>query len=449
MQHTRITLRETNNRADNGLSINFVNFRFQFSEFHLSKRVMVFYQARRFFKTSLLTLVSVSLLIGASHAYAQETILIPEIAREGKMDAIPIRIISNNESVQSLAVRAFNAHGAFKANTEGTPVYILKLDMDANNRVSYILKRNSPVTEIAKGSIKSNRWHLATLRICDIIVEKTTDLKGFLAGKVAFVGRREGFREVYTSDLFFQSVEQLTHDKSYSLSPSWSPDGLKILYTGYFRTGFPDIFLLDVLSGQRNMFATYKGSNTGAVFSPVEDEVAMVLSSDKSTEIYISDNFGRSPKRLTNNRSSELSPSWSPDGKQLAVTSDELGTPQVYILDRASKEMKRLTITGTNYCVEPSWNPVDPNWIAMTVGVSSYFQIAIHNLETKQTRILTDHKGDGVEPTWVADGRHIIYTVREGGTKRLQLIDTVTGHTAALHSTRFGEASEASYVYPF
>ncbi len=410
---------------------------------------MVLKKAHHAFKTSILVLLAFAAAFSSERVSAQGSILIPEISREGKMDAIPIRVISNNEAVQALATRAFNAHGAFDASTEGSPLYILKLDLDENDRVSYILQRNAPVAEIAKGSIRSNRWHLATLRICDIIIEKTTDLKGFLAGKLAFVGRVNGYREIYTSDLFFQNVQQLTHDESYSLSPSWSPDGLKILYTGYFRTGFPDIFLIDVLSGQRNMFATYKGSNTGAEFSPDGEEVAMVLSSNKSTEIYVSDNFGRRPKRITNNRSSELSPSWSPDGKKMAVTSDNLGSPQIFLLDKESGNMDRVNITVSNYCAEPAWNPVDPDWIALTVGINSYFQIAIHNLKTGTTRVLTDHQGDGVEPTWAADGRHIIYTVRERGTKRLQLIDTVTGHTAALHTARFGEASEVSYVYPF
>ena len=70
----------------------------------------------------------------------QGRIIIPPIQREGKMDAIPIRIISNNDAIRALATRAFNAHGGFNANVEGSPVYILKLDMDENNRVSYILQ---------------------------------------------------------------------------------------------------------------------------------------------------------------------------------------------------------------------------------------------------------------------------------------------------------------------
>ncbi len=410
---------------------------------------MVLNQSRQKVLQATIALCSIIIGLGFTHVHAQEAILIPEIKREGIQDQIPIRIVSNNEAIQSLATRAFKAHGAFNPEKDGSPVYILKLDMDDESRVSYILQRNAPVTEIAKGSIRSNRWHLATLRICDIIVEKTTNLKGFLAGKLAFVGRRQGYREIYTSDLFFQSVEQITKDSSYSLSPSWSPDSLKILYTGYFRTGFPDIFAIDTVSGQRTMFATYKGSNTGAVFNHSGDKVAMVLSSDKSTEIYVSDNFGRSPKRLTDNRSSEVSPTWSPDGKKIAITSDQLGSPQIFTLDPVSKQMERVNITDSNYCAEPAWNPIDENWIAFTIGSGRYFQIAIHNLATGTTRVLTDHEGDGVEPTWASDGRHIIYTVREAGTKRLQLLDTVTGHTAALHSVRFGEASEADFVYPF
>ena len=63
--------------------------------------------------------------------------------------------------------------------------------------------------------------------------------------------------------------------------------------------------------------------------------------------------------------------------------------------------------------------------------------------------MVTEHSGDGVEPEWTNDGRHLIYTVRDGTTKRLQLIDTVTGKTTALHSARFGDASEASFVYPY
>ena len=197
------------------------------------------------------------------------------------------------------------------------------------------------------------------------------------------------------------------------------------------------------------MFATYKGSNTGAVFDPEGETVAMVLSSAKSTEIYLSDRFGRSPQRLTNNRSSEVSPTWAPDGRRLAITSDQLGSPQIYLLDKQSGEMSRVRIPERNYCAEPDWNPVDPDWLVMTVGVGRFFQIAIHNLATGETRVLTEHQGDGVEPTWTSDGRHIVYTVRDAGTKRLQLLDSVTGETAALHSTRFGEASEASFVYPY
>lgn len=393
-----------------------------------------------------------SVCVCSSDLVAQDSILIPEIVREGKANAIPIRVAANDQALQTLVTHAFNSHGAFDVVSEGSPVYILKLDRDKDDRIAYILQKATPLAEVAKGSVatvKGGNWQVAALRICDLIIEKTTDLKGFLAGRIAFVGRQNGYREIFISDLFFQKVDQLTTDKSYSLGPSWSPDGSWIIYTGYFRTGFPDIFLINPSTGQRRMFANYKGSNTGAVFSPDGKEVSMVLSSSKSTEIYISDNVGRYPKRLTNNKSAEISPAWSPDGQRLLVVSDQMGSPQIFTIDRNTQAMQRVNITISTYCVEPSWNPVRQDWIALTVGVGKTFQIAMHNLKTGETQLLTDHKGDGIEPVWMRDGRHLIYSLREGSTKRLHLLDTQTGHTTALHSARFGEASEADFVYPF
>ena len=97
-----------------------------------------------------------------------------------------------------------------------------------------------------------------------------------MPGKLAFVAQNGKQQEIYTSDLFFRNVRRLTRDGSYSQHPRWSPDGRKLLYTGYYRTGFPDIFLIDLDTGRRVTIAQYKGLNTGATFSPNGQAMAMV-----------------------------------------------------------------------------------------------------------------------------------------------------------------------------
>ena len=96
----------------------------------------------------------------------------------------------------------------------------------------------------------------------------TLHKKGFFAGKLAFVAKQEGISEIYTSDLLFTRVRALTSERSLLTGPRWSPDGSRLLYTTYFKTGFPDIYMIDLGTGRKSPIATYKGTNTGAVFMP-------------------------------------------------------------------------------------------------------------------------------------------------------------------------------------
>ena len=76
---------------------------------------------------------------------AQESILIPEIVREGKANAIPIRVVANDQALQTIVTHAFNSHGAFDVIKDGSPVYILKLDRDKDDRIAYILQKATPL----------------------------------------------------------------------------------------------------------------------------------------------------------------------------------------------------------------------------------------------------------------------------------------------------------------
>ncbi|MCB1124432.1 MAG: PD40 domain-containing protein, partial [Verrucomicrobiae bacterium] len=160
---------------------------------------------------------------------------------------------------------------------------------------------------------------------------------------MAFIGQRgDNSQEVYTSDMFFGEVKYHTADKSQSVNPRWSPDGKKIIYTGYFRSGFPDIFVIDLSTSRRSSFATYEGTNSGARFSPDGSAVAMVLSAPGNSEIFVSNALGGNPKRLTRNNSLEASPSWKNDGSELVFTSDTLGKPQLYRISIEGGSMTRI-----------------------------------------------------------------------------------------------------------
>jgi len=377
------------------------------------------------------------------HWATAESIRIPTITGRAGADPIRIEIESDRETVAQLAQRAFSLHGGFRLVRSGGQA-TLRLRPVSDRAVAYqITGRGVSHT----GSAEGTNLDQAVLLASDAAVERLTGRPGFFAGSLAFVSNRTGHTEIFTADLLFQRVRQITRDGSKSVMPRWSPDGSRLLYTTYFRQGFPDIFEINLRTTDRRPFAIYRGTNTGAAFSPDGRRVAMTLSSSGNAEIYVSDAAGRSPQRLTRNNSLEATPTWSPDGRQLAFTSDQMGRPQIYTMPSDGGAMRRVQTNISGYCAEPAWNPRHPELIAFTIAQGRNFEIAIFDFRTGASTVLTQGPGDSIEPRWTNDGRHLVITRRTRGVQRLHILDVETKRLTPLHSTQFGNGFMADFVY--
>jgi TolB protein len=51
---------------------------------------------------------------------------------------------------------------------------------------------------------------------------------------------------------------------------------------------------------------------------------------------------------------------------------------------------------------------------------------------------------DGVEPSWLPDGRHLVYTARTAYSNRIFILDTETGKSTPISPTSFGPTLQAS-----
>ena len=286
----------------------------------------------------------------------------------------------------------------------------------------------------------------AVLRACDLVVQSQFKTKGFFAGKLAFVGKQRGISEIYTSNLLFAQVRPLTRDRAHVSGPSWSPNGSQLLFTSYYKSGYPDIYKIDLTTRAKLPIANYKGTNIGGRFSPDGGQIAMALTVTGNSEIWVADGNGKNPKRLTRNKSIEASPSWSPDGRYLVFTSDTRGKPQLYKMSANGGSMSRVPTNVSGYCAEPAWNPVNVNQIAFTAAVSGSFQVFVYDAASGKSKQITQGPS-AIEPCWLSDGRHMIYTQRQGAKTRLMIVDSETGRMKPLHNPNFGDASSASFVF--
>jgi Tol biopolymer transport system component len=115
--------------------------------------------------------------------------------------------------------------------------------------------------------------------------------------------------------------------------------------------------------------------------------------------------IGGAPHRITHDGFSEFRPMWSPDGRQIAYSSDRAGIEQVWIHDLASGRDRRVTRGGAAKLVG-AWSR-DGGRIAYmdSVGATSgVWTVDVRSGQTTQVHAPLFLPG---RPTWSADGRTI------------------------------------------
>jgi TolB protein len=355
-------------------------------------------------------------------------------------NATPVHISGPSPELEALARTAFASHGYFRVEA-GTGGLEIRFTQAGAQQVSVQVIKNGSVTlnQTLAGSSPRN----ALLRAADAAVKSITGLNGFFASRLAFVSNRTGKDEIYVGDLFMGEVRQLTSDNAFALTPRWSPDGTRILYTSYMRS-FPDIYMINLATNNRTKFASFQGTNSGARFSPDGSRVVMVLSGEGIPEIYSCPASGRPVSRLTRSDAVKSSPCYSPDGSRIVYAAEP--GPQLYIMSAAGGSGSRVGGVLGTYCSEPDWSRAAPNKIAYSFrDGSGRFQIAVADLGSGQSKKVSKAPYDGVEPCWLADGRHLIYTARAAGSRGLFILDTESGRTIRLGNI---QAEKASVVGP-
>jgi TolB protein len=356
---------------------------------------------------------------------------------------IPVRVSGATPEMNTLATQAFTAHGRYHVVPSGY-VFDIRFSPAGAGQVRVDISRGLGGAVVASEVASGTSLRNALLAAADIAVARTNGLglRGFFTSKLVFIGERTGHQEIYTSDLFFGDVTQITHDRAIAMTPRWSPDGERVIYTSFFKSGFPDIFEIDLAGFQRTTFVSFKGTNSGAHFSPDGRQVAMVLSGEGEPEIYVSNAFGRGVSRRTHSDEVKASPCWSPDGTRLIFTMDP--GPQLYVMPAAGGLPQRVTFDTSRYCAEPDWSRADPDKVAFTMKVEGSYQIGVLELSKRHGAQVSHAPFDGIEPSWLPDGRHVVYTARDPTTSRLCILDTETGKSTHISPASFGPTLQAS-----
>ena len=283
------------------------------------------------------------------------------------------------------------------------------------------------VNKFNKNTLVAKAYSGASLRrqvhafVDDFQQAQSPGQKPIAQTKIAFKGENGQDREIYISDFDGHGAQGVTKDNTIVAAPCWVPGRLAMYYTSY-KLNHADIFYHDLSSGSRRAFARYGGSNMSPAVSPDGSKVAMILSKDGWTDLYVCNSDGTGLTRLTKSPQDESSPCWSSDGRWICYASKDSERRALKKISVSGGQPQVISTGGQANPTEPDCSP-DGKWIAFTSQYGANFQICVVPAAGGDAKSLVA----GEDPSWSPNSRTLAYGRREAGRYTLALLDAPTG----------------------
>jgi len=171
-------------------------------------------------------------------------------------------------------------------------------------------------------------------------------------------------------------------------------------------------FVYEKLTGDKGIFST---------------RIAYVTKSGQRYSLWVADADGEGAQPALTSPEPIISPSWSPDGRQLAYVSFESRKPVVYVHDVASGR-RRLVANFRGSNSAPGWSP-DGRTLAVTLSRDGGSQLYTLDVTTpgSEPRRLTQSSSIDTEPTYSHDGQFIYFVSDRGGSPQIYRMPAAGG----------------------
>ncbi len=147
-------------------------------------------------------------------------------------------------------------------------------------------------------------------------------------------------------------------------------------------------------------------------------------------EIFGMDFDGYDLRQITRTGSINLSPEWSPDGRNIIFTSDVKRNPDVWSLDLSTLNLRPVSARpGLN--ASARYSP-SGDFIALSMSFEGSPKIFIINSLGHIINRLTTGIGNDISPTWSPDGSTIAYVSDHAGTPQIYTIPAQGGQPRRL-----------------
>jgi TolB protein len=253
-----------------------------------------------------------------------------------------------------------------------------------------------------------------------------------------------------------KEARQLSTGPGYAYQPDWSPDGRYVVYAAYDRDAL-ELRLLDLSADQTRSLVADGSVNVEPRWSPDGRRLAFVSTAFKGRwHIFtapVNEGGTLGPaERLSEDRDSGLpryyygaydqylSPSWSPDSKDLIFVSNRghvWGSGGFWRMPaRAGAQPRELRYEETTWKARPDWSRDGKRVVYSSYLGRQWHQLWLMTADGGDPFQLTYREGDATAPRWSPDGRRIAYISNEDGNTALCIVEVPGGGIERLQVER-------------
>lgn len=255
----------------------------------------------------------------------------------------------------------------------------------------------------------------AAHQISDEVYEEILGIPGAFNTQIAFVSvsGKVGERtyKLQLADADGENPQAMLTSPRPILSPAWAPDGIRIAYVSFENRTQSAIYVQNRQLGSRIKVISREGINGAPSWSPDGKRLAVTLSYEGSADIYVVQLDSGTLRRVTDSAAIDTEPVWA-DDDTIIFTSDRSGGPQLYEVSARGGRATRITFEG-KYNASATVSP-DGSSVAFVHGAGSGFQIGVIDRPTGLFQTLTQGTLDD-SPSFSPNGQMIIFATEKNG----------------------------------
>ena len=258
-------------------------------------------------------------------------------------------------------------------------------------------------------------------------------------------------------DAIAARLTEAERDQSnFNVAPSVSPSGTQLVFISD-RSMYNDVYLASALDGKvfkklvegerTGSFETLRFFNTSIAWSPDESRIALPAKVGGQDAIYLIEvPSGKVKKKLKFGLDAIYSPTWSPDGRQLAFVGLKEGLSRLYLCDIDGKNL-RAVFGGMNAVRDPAWSPDGTRIVFATDEgpatdlkhlIFGKLGIAILEVASGKVTVLPNQRGANISPQWGPGGASVVFVSDRFGIPNIFRQDLATGEVARLSNLLTG-----------